>query len=867
MPVNCSVEKNTGATRLYHGLTAHYNIYFNGYESFKAGLLKISTRYTDDYSELLKVFEFSDPATASICTSDMETAIQKASKLISLKSITAKPETKDKASETETDLLKRKEYNQWVDDSYLLIGISRFYKQEYNEAEAVLNYCITEANDPMIVKEATIWLARVYNERGKYPEAFRLLTELDMTGKSLKALNAMYNTTMADHFIKQKKYTEAIDPLTTAIDLVSGKRTRYRLTYLLAQLNELAGNSSKAVSLYRDVVRMNPPYDVEFNARINIAGVFDINAGNPREIRRELERMLKDSKNKDFLDQIYFALANLSMKEGNEKEALEYFRKSASSSAGNRNQKGRSYLALADYYYQKPDFMQAGKFYDSTVYFLDQKHPEYQALKTKSQNLNSVVSQLNIIQTEDSLQKVAAMSESERNAFITSIINEIITAESEGKRSQYADRFNLGQYYENEMRFQENIEQEGRWYFYNQSALTFGRTEFRRRYGDRRLEDNWRRSNKASVSAAQAGTNPENGAQKEIDTTQALLDYKKPEFYLKNLPLNDTLLAISNEKIANAYLNAGKAYSEKIIDLPKASESFENLVARYPSHELVPEALYNLYRVNSTINNSKSETYRQQLLEKYPSTEFARILSDPDYYQKKVAEMKMAETLYEAAYRTYSEENFTYAISLCDEGLTKYSQNTLAPKFQLLRSYAVARISDERTFKEELNKLIKTWPLSEESKKAAEVIAYLNQKLPELKLEEEKEIAQELFKADTSIVHVFCLIIADPLFNINQATFDVISYNIDNYTNKNYRTEGTLINNNYIMIKVSGFPTFAQAMGYYNSFNKGNLVRNPTGTRMFNYIISTDNLNILSKDNNPERYLIFFEDNYINVIP
>ena len=218
-------------------------------------------------------------------------------------------------------------------------------------------------------------------------------------------------------------------------------------------------------------------------------------------------------------------------------------------------------------------------------------------------------------------------------------------------------------------------------------------------------------------SAAQAGANPENGAQKVIDTTQALLDYKKPEFYLKNLPLNDSLLAISNEKIANAYLNAGKAYSEKIIDLLKASESFENLITRYPSHELVPEALYNLFRVNSTINNSKSETYRQRLLEKYPSTEFARILSDPDYYEKKMAEMKMAENLYEAAYRTYSEENFTYAISLCDEALTKYSQNTLAPKFQLLRSYSVARISDERTFKEELNKLIKTWPRAKRARK------------------------------------------------------------------------------------------------------------------------------------------------------
>ena len=606
LPVNCSVEKNTGATRLYHGLTAHYNIYFNGNESFKAGLLKISGQYKDDYGDLLKVFEFSDPSVVSVCRSDMETAIQKASKLISLKSITALPQPKNEESEIAADLLNRKEYNEWVDDSYLLIGKARFYKHEFTEAEPVFIHCINEANDPMIKKEASVWLSRVYNETGKYSDALRLLNDLDISGKRQKPLKAMYYTTLADNYIKQKKYSEGIEPLKTSLKYLSGKRARYRLTYLLAQLNGLAGNFSEALSLYRDVVRMNPPYDVEFNARINIAGVFDPDTDNPKAIRRELEKMLKNSKNKDFLDQIYFALANLMMKEGNEKEALAYFRKSVSSSSGNRAQKGRSYLALADHYLAKPDFINAGRFYDSTVFFLDEKNPDYLALKTKAQNLGAVVSQLIIIQTEDSLQKVAAMSENERNTFITSIINDIIKAESEGRTSQYADRFNLGQYYENEMRFQENIAQEGKWYFYNQSALTFGRTEFSRRYGDRALEDNWRRANRSSISVMPATDNASQANGKETDTSKAVVDYKKPEFYLLNLPLNDSLLAISNEKIANAYLDAGQAFAERLSDTGRATELLEKLITRYPSHELVPEALYSLYNINLSVNNSIS---------------------------------------------------------------------------------------------------------------------------------------------------------------------------------------------------------------------------------------------------------------------
>ncbi len=280
-----------------------------------------------------------------------------------------------------------KEYNKWVDDSYLLIGKARFYKHEYNEATAILNYCITDANDPAIKTEAVIWLARIYNETGNFSESSRLINGLDITTDFSKPLTSMYYTTLADLFIKQKRYPEAIDPLGKAIEIVSGKRTKYRLTYLLAQLYEKTGDRARATSLYREVVKMNPPYDVEFNARINIAGVFDVNSGNPQEITRELERMLNDSKNKDYQDQIYYALGNISMKEGRESEALQYFRKSAVAKSLNQNQKGRSYLALAGYYFKKPDYIKSGTYYDSAVYFLDQKYPDYLAIKTKSQSL------------------------------------------------------------------------------------------------------------------------------------------------------------------------------------------------------------------------------------------------------------------------------------------------------------------------------------------------------------------------------------------------------------------------------------------------------------------------------------------------
>jgi tetratricopeptide (TPR) repeat protein len=861
----CSVEKNTDASRFYNSMTAKYNIYFNGYENYKAGLANIAKNHRDDYAELINVFEYSDPASISLCSGDMERAILKASKLIALKSITARPEIKDnrQLSNKEKTLLEMKEYNEWVDDSYLLIGKARFYKHEFTEAASLFDYSILNANDPEIKTEAAIWLARVNSETGKYNESSRILSEIEINEKTAKSLTAMYFTTSADLYVKQKRYNEAIEPLLRAVDLVSGKRTKYRLTFLLAQLYAKTGNGAMATENFQKVIRMRPPYDLEFYARINIAGVFDVNSMDPGKMKKELEKMLRDSKNVDFQDQIYYALGNMAMRENKEDEAVEYYHKSAMARSQNQNQRGRSFLALANYYFDKPDFISSAMYFDSTVYFLDPAFPEYKDIVEKSQSLNALVSQLNIIQREDSLQKVARMNESQRSVLISSLIAEATREETERTSSEYTDRYNLGQFYENERRFQGNIDQEGKWYFYNQSAMAFGRTEFRRRWGDRKLEDNWNRSNKTRVSIAQFGGGDEASVQDRKDTTAAVSNYKKPEFYLKDLPLNDSLMAISDEKIANALLNAGKAYAERLTDFPRATETYESLITRYPQSELIPEALYNLYRVNRENNGARSEVYRQRLLQQFPESEYARILSDPAYYEKKMAEMKLAEKTYDDAYTAYKEERYNDAITLCVDGLQRFPQDQLAPKFQLLHAYAVARTNDERSFKAELNTLVKTWPKTKESERAQEIITYLDQKSPELKVEEEKVIAAELYKKDTTVTHVFALIINDPAFNINQATFDVISYNIDNYTNKNYRTEGSLATNKYIMITVSGFPDYAQAMDYYNKFSAEKNIRNSSGKKMMTFIINMENLQILAKDGNPDRYQIFFMENYL----
>ncbi|MGQ9620283.1 MAG: type IX secretion system periplasmic lipoprotein PorW/SprE [Bacteroidales bacterium] len=862
----CSVEKNTSTTRFYHSLTSKYNIFFNGNESFKSGIEKVTKAYKDDYSELLRIFEYSDPAMVQVSSADMDRAIQKASKVISLKSITARPETNKSAipNEKDEEFLNRKEYNEWVEKSYLLMGKARIYKHEFELAKSTLSYNLSYSYNNAVKNESSIWLARVYTETGNYNEARRILRELDISKGFSKYLFSLYYTSLTDLDIRQKRYDEAASNLEKAIKYISGKRNKYRLTYLLAQLYEKTNDNNRVSSIYRKVIKMNPPYEVEFAARINLAGAFNPEEGNTASIKKELGKMIRNPKNKEYLDQIYFVLANLCRKEGKNDEAIDFYKKSVAAGTSNSNQKGKAFLALAEYYFSVPDYLTAGKYYDSATLFLDQKYSDFQSVKLKAANLSSLITQLLVIQREDSLQKVARMSDSERNILIASIIDDVRRSENETMVSGQSgsDNYNLGQYYENERRFRTNIEQEGKWYFYNQAALTFGRTEFRRRWGERKLEDNWRRFNKARVSATELTEGQTDDEKSRTPEIPVEADNKKPEYYLRYLPLNDSLISLSNQKIASALLEAGKIYYESFSDSRKAVETLENLLQRFPGNKLEPEALYTLNSIYKRENSPMEEIYRQRLLEKYPGNEFTKIIIDTSYFSRKPEEEKQVELLYQQAYNAWVKEDFYTAAGLCNNGLAKFPRHELTPKFQLLKSYCIARTEGERAFKEELNKVINSWPGSEEAIKAEELIAFLNQEIPELKIEEDKQIAKEIYTDDKDTPHIFALVIMDPSFNINQATFDVISYNIDNYTNRNFRTAGALIGNKYIMITVSGFRDVKDALDYYRAFRTDREVRNPSGIKMITFVIGSKNIEALEKDMNPERYRIYFEENY-----
>ncbi len=863
LTTGCSVEKNTGASRFYNSLVAKYNVWFNGNEAFKAGVEKVQSSHRDDYSAMIPVFEYTSPESLRAAASDMERAMQKASKVIALYSITAKPEKTSRNGDRSRDeeFYNRREYNEWVDDAYLLLAKSQFYLNDLAGARASFSFTISIATDPELVTEATIWLARIQTQDGNYSEALRILQGIDDINGLSKASKPMYYTTLADIALRQKRYSEAITPLTMALESNINRHTRVRLNYLLAQVTKATGDNNLSTRYFREVISMNPPYEYEFNAGINLAGVADLSRGDAEDLMKSLRKMLRDSKNKDYLDQIYFALGELQKRMGNTQEALKYWAQSASSSTNNYKQKARAYLALGEYYYAQPEYMTAYLYYDSASNLIDERFPDYALISRKTSDLREYADFHRVVVAEDSLRRVAQMSETERNSLITGIISKFEAGQASEKQSGGSDRYNMGLYYENEQRAQSSISAEGGWYFYNQAALTFGRTEFRRRWGDRKLEDNWRRLNKARAAFI-AAASPENGEEKPAGDSTGIVPERTKEYYLRNLPMTDSLMNLSMLRSGNALLGEGKILASRLSDTIMAAKTLEE-AAKTGNDDLTrAEALYELYRLLRHSDPAKAERRRTELLKEFPESEYALILSDPDYVRKRQEMATKALKSYEAAYEAFTSERYADAQAICAEAVKQYPDDELIPKFMLLNAMATGATEGEMAYKEKLDSLTAKYPATPEGKRAAEIIAFLRKEIPAIQVAEDTRIAVELYEPDTLQPHYVMIIAGNFRANLNQMVFDVINYNLDNFTDKNYSTEGKVVDTGYLLITVGTFKDAAEAAAWLRAFNPSVSIREAGSADLSLFIISRDNLEKFNNDKNINRYRIFYETAY-----
>ncbi len=873
---SCSTKKNTGVTRTYHNVTSYYNVYYNGKEAFKDGVKKINTNYKDNYSLILPVFTFSSNDAVREAFGDMNRTIEKCSKCVRKHSITVKPKRKEgkKQDKTSKEFYEQTEFVNWIDDAYLLIGKAQFYKHDFYAGIETFSFIVREYSDPEIKFEAYLWLGRTYVEMGKFDKALEFLTKLETEKNALpESLVGPLAITQADIQIRQKQYESAIPFMITGVANTKNKKERIRYLYILAQLYQKIEERGKAFDAYGKVIDLNPNYEMTFNARINRASIFNAASEDSKPLQKELIKMLKDDKNIDFRDQIYYALGNIALNESDEEIAIKYFLLSAHLSTLNPNQKALSYLSAADIFFDRPDYRNSQAFYDSAVSILTPEYPDYVSLKNKSQNLNELVKNLVIIEREDSLQRIAGLSDNERNAVIDKIIAQLLEDEKKEKELaalQQQDMVYLQQ------QGNENANQEGNWYFYNPGMLGMGMQEFKKKWGDRKLEDNWRRKNKSVVSFEDISSEGE----KSADTTKNIFSTKSRDYYLVDLPLNDSLLLESKHKIEKAYFDMASIYKDRFNDLQLSIEGFQKLLTRFPETEYRLSTYYNLYKLYAlTKNFTLAEEYKAKIMNEYPQSEYAKVLGNPDYFKELEKIDNQVKFMYQATYKYFIANN-------CDEVNrtyqfvdSAYNQSTLLPKFAILSALCKGHNGDTLALKESLGKFKERFPDSEEVNYANEVLAALERKPRELELADIKkdefggELSKEIidsidlaiFTLNPQQVHYYLLVVANQKTDAKRVQFNLTNFNLDYYSFLEFEVASELLSADYTCIVVKKFKNQSMAKNYFEGvIIAGEVLQELTEDSYRDFIISAENYATFLKDKNLLTYQKFFNQNYIN---
>jgi tetratricopeptide (TPR) repeat protein len=830
-------------------------MFWNGRESYREGVAQLNKTVKDNYTDILRVYNYGTEAEAQALNPFMDKAIEKASVNVQRHSM----------------FFNRKEYVRWIDDSYFLIGLGYFYKQDYNKARRTFEFVSNEYKENDIRYDALLWMGNSYVQQKKYKRAETALDNLkneinknpEVSDKVQEALPLV----RADLYILQKKYDIAKEQLEEALYFNQKKNTEARVRFILGQIYQSEGELYKASEYYARVIKMNPPYEMTFNATINLAQSYDARYGtDSKSIVRNLEKMLKEDKNKDYLDQIYFALADIAIKDSLDTLAIHYLKLSVATSKTNQYQKVSSALKLGDIYFEIPQYKLSQAYYDTAMQVLPKDYPNYDKIKDRTTYLTDLVTNLIVLETEDSLQRLAAMNEEERNKIIDKIIEDLIEQEEKQKELE-----------ELQMAMNQNTPGgssqiggptgSGGWYFYNPTAISYGQAEFKKKWGNRKLEDNWRLSNKQAVFEPKEIELTEESDSLTTDSTIIVSNNPHDRnYYLQNLPFTEEKIALSDSLIETALYNLGFIYKDKLEDDEKAIETFDTLLARFPDGRYLMEVYYQLNRLYIKKENiEKAEEFKNLLVQKYPDSDYAKLLLDPNYFKELEAQKNMATTLYNETYDHFQSGRYFTVYSNSNRALKEFKgPPEILSKFEYLRALSLGKIEVVDSLQVALEQLVVKYPDSEVTPLAQNILNYLKNPGDTATTKEAEEIIDvSIYAFNPESKQIFALVISDENVNINALKVRISDFNMKNYSLENLSITNILLNSTTHFVMVGNFASIKDAMNYYNAIMANEYVFANLNKEDFSgFAIAQENYPVFYKDKDVKKYLAFFKQNY-----
>ena len=705
---SCSTQKNTWATRSYHQTKVKYNILYNGNLAYEEGLKAIRDANEDDYSRILPLYPVSNHKAAESATAQMDKTIEKCRKCIKLHSIKVKPKTDPKkASDPKYKLwLKSEEFNKEMRHAWLRLGEAEFHKGDFLGAVSTFDYVYKHySNDGDIQAQCQLWIARAYAEMGWQYEAEDMLNRVQSDALSRKHAR-LYSAVKADVLLKGKQYHAAIPFVEIAMPYEKRKIYRPRFAYVLGQLYEQEGNKAEAIHAYKYVVRMAPPLEMEFNARIRMAELGGKNS------LKQLRAMTKQSKYKDRLDQLYGAMGNIYLQQADTVKALEMYEQAITKATSANKEKASVLVRAGDIYYHQRNYVKAQPCYRAAVTILTAENEHFARVQQRSEVLDELIVAYNQAQLQDSLQYLSTLSDEDQRAIVDKIIEELIQAEKADSAQQaQAERDAAreeGPLSVNTMNMLGGGGQKGEWYFYNPQLIKQGQQEWRRRWGNRVLEDNWRRQNKQVVSAYTEEENTEvtssETALKDstaITQTQPETDTHKPEYYLQQIPRTREELAVCDSLWREAMVALYYIYRDKVNDLPLAEETLHALQERFAGHPDVA-AIEEDLRLRGLRNDEPYIAQMRHMIEEQDS-------------------------LYEQTYNAYTHAQYKEVIAHTNYMEQTYPQSALMPRFLFLKAVATARTDGQEAFIADLQTLVARYGETEMGAMAKDMLAMLGQ--------------------------------------------------------------------------------------------------------------------------------------------
>jgi len=860
----CSTKKNTFTRRAYHNLTSHYNVYWNGMDQLRQGVKDYQNTVVDNYALILPVYNYGDKTTSGTISQYADIGISKASKAVQKHSM----------------VFNQKEYVKWIDDSYLLIGKSYYYKQDYGMARRSFEFIIKTYNKNEIKYEAMLWLAMSNVQMKDFKRAEPMLDMLQnkiTQGEAPEKFEMPVNLAYAQFNILQEKYNAAVPYLQRAIELNPGQEMKTRCLFILGQIYQKNGDYPEATQKYKSVIKRNPSFPMEFNAKINLAQCYDTQSGDKEFIIKKLTRMLKDDKNKEVLDQIYYALAQVSLKDSDTIAGINYLALSVTSSKGNNYQKAISSLALADIYFAIPNYSLAQAYYDSTMQFLPITYPNFKEIKRKTSTLTDLVTNLQLIELEDSLQMLALMSEDDRNRKIDDMITQIVLEEQRKKveEMERRDNPNLFGTPGNELPSVAGS-REGKWYFYNTTALSNGFSNFARKWGRRKLEDLWFLSDKNvmtfgdDMAIADTSMMPTDSA--GVQGGAATTNPKKREYYLKDIPLTPEQLDASNQRIIDAYYNAGFIYIDGLNDYKNSIESFESLISRFPKSDREPPSCYELYILYRDLDNQpKSDYYRNLILNQFPESDYAKLLINPNYYKEIQKQKSQASKLYEETWLAFNNQQYYMVLHNADLAFTEFPSDTgLIPRFEYLRAMALGKVEVVDSLVVALQSIVNKYPNHEVKPLAMNILEYLSKQrnangdpvAPDPTQPEDPSV--KLYTYTPNSIHFFILIVDGSRVDVNALKIKLSDFNSKYFRLDELQINSLMLDNTREMITINNFYDAQKAVDYYLSIKANPYVYNKLENvgDYSDFVISVENYPVFYKNKDANLYKRFFEKNY-----